>query len=217
MPTGFQIGRLFGTDIYMSPNFLLLLALYFLIQGLENAWLVAAFAVALIVSLLVHEFGHVAAVKKLLRTDCWVLLWAFGGLCMWRPTGDRSPRKRILVALAGPAFQIPLAIPFLYLWLTMGRDAAPVYSAFVSSMVWINVFWFGVNLLPLLPLDGGHALQAALEFFWHPIRAEVVAARISVVTAVAAGAVALSYGFLFATILCALLLARNLAVARKRT
>ena len=215
MPRGFQIGRLFGTDIFMSPNFLLLLAFYFLMSGMAHAASVAVFCVALILSLLVHEFGHVTAVRTLLRTDCWILLWAMGGLCVWQPTGDRSPRKRILIALAGPAFQVPLAIVSVVLWLNIPADAT-LASRFIFFMFWINVVWLGVNLLPMLPLDGGHALQAALEYVVHPIRAETITARVSVVTAAAAGAVAFHFGLVIATILCVLFIVQNLALARKR-
>ena len=215
MPRGFQIGRLFGTDIFISPNFLLLLAFYFLMAGPEGTASVAVFAVALIVSLLVHEFGHVTAVRRLLRTDCRILLWAMGGLCIWQPTGDRNPRKRILIALAGPAFQVPLAIAAISLFLLLPMSQTLAYE-FVIYMLYVNTVWLGINLLPLLPLDGGHALQAALEYAVHPIRAEAITARISVVTAVAGGAVAFHFGLVIATIICVLFLLQNLALLRKR-
>ena len=216
MPRGFQIGRLFGTDIFMSPTFLLLLAFYFLTSSREHLSTVAVFAVALILSLLVHEFGHVTAVRTLLRTDCWILLWAMGGLCIWTPTGDDSPRKRILIALAGPAFQVPLALVFVFLWLFVTVPDKTLASRFIFFMFWINVVWLGVNLLPMLPLDGGHALQAALEYAVHPARAETIAARVSAVTAVAAGAAAYHFGLFLATMLCVLFLIQNLALARKQ-
>jgi len=214
MPRGFQIGRLFGTDIFMSPNFLLLMAFYFLMAGREGMASVAVFVVALIVSLLVHEFGHVTAVRRLLRTDCWILLWALGGLCVWQPTGDRKPKTRILIALMGPAFQVPLAIAAISLYLVLPRSPTLAYE-FVIYMLYINVVWLGVNLLPLLPLDGGHALQAALEYAVHPIRAEAITARVSIVTAVAAGAVAFHFGS-FLAIICVLFVIQNLAILRKR-
>ena len=87
---------------------------------------------------------------------------------------------------------------------------------FVIYMLYVNVVWLGINLLPLLPLDGGHALQAALEYAVHPIRAEAIAARVSVVTALAAGAVAFHFAYFLATIICVLLVIQNLALLRKQ-
>ena len=90
MPGGFQIGRLFGTNIYVTGGFFLLLGLYFVLYGPENVGAAAVFCIALLVSLLVHEFGHVFAVKWFLHGESAIVLWGLGGLCIHEP----APRPR---------------------------------------------------------------------------------------------------------------------------
>lgn len=179
MTQGVQIGRLFGTDVYASFGFLLLLALPFLLGGSVVG--AAIWDLAILLSLLVHEFGHVFAVKWFLKGRSVVVLWFLGGLCIHGPTSHRG--KRIGIALMGPAFQLALLPPLLLAERQVGETGALAY--FVDSMLWLNLFWPLVNLAPILPLDGGQATRAALEFRMPPARAHRVAAGVSVAAAAA--------------------------------
>ena len=151
---GFRIGRLFGTDIYCAPNFLLFVALCFLVFGAGHG---ARFAVAAIISILVHEFGHVFAVKWLLRAQSTVVLWGLGGLCVH--PGTPSPGQQVGISLMGPAFGFGLAAVSLAAWLLL-----PDFS-FLWMMVWINVFWTLANLVPILPL-GDQSRGSGVSPLW---------------------------------------------------
>lgn len=90
-----------------------------------------------------HEFGHAAAMLCL-RIPLKQFRLNIGGAVL--ETGAMDYRREIICALAGPAANL-LLIP-------LGRW----YPMFATLCLCLAVF----NLLPFLPLDGGHALQAAL-------------------------------------------------------
>lgn len=163
MRPGVQIGRLFGTDIFADSTFFILLGISFFgsTSGGGSVGLVALFLLILIVSLLVHEFGHVFAVRWLLKRPSIVVLWGFGGLCIHEPA--RQPKHRLAISLMGPVFGFVLG-GAAWAFLALAPPSDPVLRYAVSIVVWINVFWGALNLLPILPLDGGSALAAGLEW-----------------------------------------------------
>jgi Zn-dependent protease len=201
---GFRIGRLFGTDIYCAPSFLLLMVACLLLAGPGPG---ALFCVAVILSILVHEFGHVFAVKWLLRAQSTVVLWGLGGLCLH--PGTPSPGRRVGISLMGPAFGFGLAAVSLAAALLV-PDVSPVLTSFLATMVWINVFWTAANLLPILPLDGGQAMLAALQKGLGAARAARITRWTSIVVAGLALAAALTADRRFLAVLAALLLFQNL-------
>jgi len=65
------------------------------------------------------------------------------------------------ISAAGPGaslflFGIVLAVH----WFTPLADTSRVAELLITSLLWINGFWTLVNLLPVLPLDGGQIFQA---------------------------------------------------------
>jgi stage IV sporulation protein FB len=141
-------------------------------------------AIAL-VSFLVHELGHAVAYRAF-GVGAHVVLYALGGLAVpWDHVGGRW--QRVVVSLAGPAAGFVLAAA---VWGT--NQASPwagtnLFTAFLyTRLLWINIAWGVVNLLPVFPLDGGRVSQ---EVFAHVLgpRGIRVALQLSVWTA---GAVA---------------------------
>jgi Zn-dependent protease len=201
---GFRIGRLFGTDIYCAPGFFLLVAAYFLLAGPGPG---ALFSVAVIISILVHEFGHVFAVRWFLRAPSTVFLWGLGGLCIH--PGTASPGRQVGISLMGPAFGFVLGGLSVAAALLV-PDVSPVLAAFLAMMVWINLIWSAANLLPILPLDGGQALRAALRAGLGAGRSGRIMRRISIVVAAGATVAAFYFGFKLAAVLGVILLYQNL-------
>jgi Zn-dependent protease len=209
MRRGLLVGRLFGTDIYCELSFFLLIGLYFLTGTVGAA---AVFSVAVIISILVHEFGHVLAVRRLLKVPSLVVLWMLGGLCIYR--GSPRPGQQAVISLMGPAFSFALG------GLSYGASTllpAPplpaeptVLSVFLTVMIWINLVWTCANLLPALPLDGGKALEAGLRAALGRHRGDRVARWVSVVTAAGIVGAALYFRFPFAAVLGVFLLVDNL-------
>lgn len=115
--------------------------------------------VVIFVSILVHELGHAFAGRRYgARPE--ILLHGFGGLC-YLPEGDFSRKQNILVSLAGPAAGFGLAFVSYVLLLSLQPQNPWVLTALGFSL-WINVVWTVLNLLPILPLDGGQVFRDIL-------------------------------------------------------
>jgi Zn-dependent protease len=130
-----------------------------------GAWMAVAF-----VSILVHEMGHAFAYRAF-GVEPTVALHGFGGSTFGRslPVG-----RDLVVSLAGPVTGLVIGLPALVV-----ANTVPVTSALVANViamvVWVNVWWSLVNLLPMLPLDGGNATNAGLSLLFrrdmtHPTR-----------------------------------------------
>ncbi len=125
----------------LAKLFLLSLVLMSL---LLNVWL----AVSLMLVVLVHEWGHIAAMRAFGdRMAQMTFVPLFGGLAVG---GDRtlSDFKRAIIVLAGPVIGCSLAVVTLGLW-WLTQD--PFYLAVTETVGFINL----INLAPLYPLDGG--------------------------------------------------------------
>ncbi|AMV27937.1 Peptidase family M50 [Gemmata sp. SH-PL17] len=119
------------------------------------------------VSILVHELGHAIAFR-LFGTDAEIVLYAFGGLAIpWATVSGRW--RRIIVSLAGPF------AGFLLCGLVYGSNqafewAGPRSSLVVlyayGSLIFVNLIWGFVNLLPVFPLDGGQVSRELCIKFW---------------------------------------------------
>jgi Zn-dependent protease len=203
MRRGLLIGRLFGTDIYCELSFFLLVGLYFLAFEAATA---AALCGAVFVSVLLHEFGHVLAVRRLLRTESIVVLWMLGGLTIYR--GAPRPGQQAAISLLGPLFS--LALGGLCLGLRLLLPAPPLLSWFLYVMVLINLVWTAANLLPALPLDGGQALRAGLRAGMGRVKADRLMQGISLVTAAGVIGAGLWFKEPVAAVLGAFLLLDNL-------
>jgi Zn-dependent protease len=112
------------------------------------------------VSILVHELGHALAYRAF-RSPARIWLYWFGGLAISNyPPG--SPAKRIAVSLAGPGAGFVLAgllygSETLFGW----RGENPYLRDLYHQAMWVNIGWGLVNLLPVLPLDGGQVCREA--------------------------------------------------------
>lgn len=213
MRRGLLIGRLFGTDIYCDLSFFLLIALYFLTS--RSAAAAALFSGAVLLSVLVHEFGHVLAVRRLLRSPSIVVLWMLGGLTIYR--GAPKPGQQAAISLLGPAFSFALGgVSYAASLLLpeplrlLRQPEGPAIHVFLWVMVWINLVWTVANLLPALPLDGGQAVRAGLRAGLGRPRADRLMRVISLLTGAAVVAAAVYLGLIFGAFLGALLVLENL-------
>ncbi|HBL25888.1 MAG TPA: site-2 protease family protein [Acidobacteria bacterium] len=110
-------------------------------------------ALGLILSIYVHEMGHVAALSKLgFPASAPTFIPGLGAFIRLkqRPV---SPREDARVGLAGPLWGLAAALVALGVHLAGG---GPIWAALARIGAWINLF----NLLPLGPLDGGRAFGA---------------------------------------------------------
>ena len=154
--------RLFGTRVRIGLGFpLTILAVPFLFLGdrARDPWFLGAWLALVTVSVLVHEAGHVTALRVFgFRPE--VSLNAFGGLTSTDDTGHLSPFRSIVVSLAGPAAGIALGITIESALVPIGGRSV----LWLRSASWlVNIGWSLINLLPIMPLDGGHVVRELVE------------------------------------------------------
>ena len=125
-------------------------------------WMAGVSAALLIfISVLIHVLGHCVAARLVgLRVQEASLL-VFGGMPRFG-VQSRHPVQELFVALAGPATSLILAFVFFCLvQLPLGLVGA-LARHLAAELALVNVLLGAFNLLPGLPLDGGHALRAIL-------------------------------------------------------
>lgn len=103
----------------------------------------------LFVSLLAHELGHALA-GLAFGSRAAMTLYPLGGITRFDPPLSRS--RSLLATLAGPVTS-----------LTIGLGAAALRASWGSAewlpvFMWVNLGWGILNLLPVLPFDGGRAM-----------------------------------------------------------
>jgi Zn-dependent protease len=111
------------------------------------------FALAIMIQLFVHEYGHVHAMRRTGMKVRGMYFIPFLGALAVTEDAFTSRRQQAYVALSGPIWGSLLALvpAALFLW-----TREPVFAAVAAWWAIINLF----NLLPIAPLDGGRVMQA---------------------------------------------------------
>lgn len=113
-------------------------------------------------SVLIHEFGH-ALTAVFFRQKAKIQLVAFGGLTSYDGGPVLKFWQQFIIVLNGPLFGFGLC---LFSFLLLKTPLPPMGIAIFKASFIANFFWSAVNLLPVLPLDGGQLLRIALEGFF---------------------------------------------------
>ncbi|MED0654523.1 M50 family metallopeptidase [Anoxybacillus geothermalis] len=108
---------------------------------------------------LVHELGHAAAAAFFSWRVKRILLLPFGGVAEVEEHGNRPFREEWIVTLAGPAQHLWLGAAAFFFWKAGWMDDGS-WELFFRY----NVAVFGLNLLPVWPLDGGKLLFLLLSY-----------------------------------------------------
>lgn len=126
--------------------------------GLNMGWYAA---VAAVIGVFVHEYGHVLAINALGAGPGRIQIIPFigGAATMARPPD--SDFKGVLIALAGPTFGLLAAVPF---YLAARSTGDPHWNGGAFFVAVISL----LNLAPAPPLDGSKALGPALARI-HPL------------------------------------------------
>lgn len=114
----------------------------------------------ILVSVIIHELGH-ALVAKSFGKSPQIELVAFGGLT-YHDASDLALWKQFLIVLSGPLFGFGLFLLATILQMQVSPNATVLYSS-LAILRLVNLFWTIVNLVPVLPLDGGQLLRIICE------------------------------------------------------
>jgi Zn-dependent protease len=111
------------------------------------------FALGLVVSIYVHEMGHVAALRRYgFRATAPMFIPGFGALIrlQQRPV---NPVENARIGLAGPLWGLGAALAALGVYLATDW---PAWLAIARFGAWLNLF----NLIPIWQLDGGRGFSS---------------------------------------------------------
>lgn len=184
-----RVGRIAGIEVVLHgsfPPFLILLGvLYGIGGGLREAALTVLSLLLIFSLVLLHELGHSLVAKRLGVTIRSITLMPLGGMAMMDRL-PRRPREEMLIAIAGPAVNLALAVPAL---LALGLAEGPlVAEQLLGEGLWARFLHANLalalfNLLPAFPLDGGRVLRALFALRLPYLRATEWAVRVGRVLA----------------------------------
>lgn len=191
-----KLGKLFGIDLYVHATFWLLPLFVFLSQSAGGDVSGAGFEVAVILAVFgcvaLHEVGHALAARYYGIDTRSITLYPVGGVAALERMPER-PLHEIVVALAGPAVNVVIAVGLLAGLLVREQLAPGSVSdgsgemAFVGRLLAANVILVLFNLLPAFPMDGGRVLRAVLSLGLTRLDATRAAAAVGAVMAVGFG------------------------------
>lgn len=146
----------------------------------------------ILVSILIHEYGH-ALTARAFGQQAQIDLVALGGLTYH--DGKKIKRwQDFIVVLMGPLAGLGLAFVCFFARGLINQGAYPAIFYILTLFFFINVFWTIVNLLPIIPLDGGQLLRIIMEGIFG-YRGLKITLMIGIVLGAAAGTFALIAGY----------------------
>lgn len=195
-----RLGSLAGIGIFVHLTFPLLL----IYAGYKNfsvrhywpdAWIGIGFVLVLFGIIVLHELGHALTARRFGIPTRDITLLPIGGVARLERM-PHDPWQELMVAVAGPAVNVGLALFFFALaggsrGISAWLDLDIVGQDFVMSLVWVNVALTLFNLIPAFPMDGGRVLRSLLAFKLSYVLATQIAARIGQLLAV--GFIALGF------------------------
>lgn len=147
--------------IRIHPLFLLMALFLAFMMSQGDLFLTIIIAVIIAFSILVHEFGHALA-GLAFHQRVTISLLPFGGL-----TERQGKRLRgwqdFLIVLMGPLFGFSLYLAASFLWVHYPQGI--LGNVFAITAI-INLYWTLLNLVPVLPLDGGQLVRVILQGIW---------------------------------------------------
>lgn len=169
--------RLFRIPIRIHLWFWLM-ALWLWTLNSEEGWAgLLIWVVVVFQGILMHELGH-ALVGRAFGRQPRIELVALGGLTWWEQREPMSPGRSLLVSAAGPVVGIFIGtVAFVLMDVLRVPDPSIARYAF-RSLIWVNLGWGLLNLLPVLPLDGGNIVASIMEYF-APSRGRLLACYVS--------------------------------------
>lgn len=168
--------------VRVHPLFWLVSVLFGLSAG--SPLLIVLWVALIFVSILIHELGH-ALTMRAFGLSSRIVLHGMGGLAIpeqvrwggsWASV-SLGLGQQILISLAGPGAGFALALLVMvgvtllggvvslwplggYIpWVASVPVVGDIVNGAIHTLLWVNVFWGLVNLMPVYPLDGGNVAR----------------------------------------------------------
>jgi Zn-dependent protease len=148
---------LFGVPVRIEAWFFILPLFALQTRDVKGA---AIWGALVFVGVMLHEMGHALAMRANGFSPS-ITLHGMGGLTHFPPGARPTPRQDFFITLAGPGAGLMLGVAALLVQHYV-QEPSPSVALALSDAVRINIGWSIVNLLPILPWDGGLLLDSAL-------------------------------------------------------
>lgn len=199
MKLNFKIADYFGIPLYF--NLLIFPFVYVIYLTREDLGILAvALFCLMLFFVLLHEYGHCWAARKIGWDVDSITLLPIGGLAKIY-FKHINPKHEIFVALAGPFVSLVLSLLF-FGGIIGGIFLDNANLAFLFIVLFVNntvILLF--NMLPLFPSDGGRVFRAILSMMLGHVRGTWWAVRFSQTLAVVLSFTAAYYGYYVAAFL----------------
>lgn len=182
-----KLGEFSGIAVYIHTTFLILIAWVGFSRWEPERSLTAAIAGILFVSalflcVLLHEFGHALTAKRFGINTENITLLPIGGVARLERMPE-DPKQEFLIALAGPAVNVVIALILMVYLAATGRlfpltELSATSGSFAERLMVINVVLVIFNMIPAFPMDGGRVLRAGLALRMNYARATNIAATL---------------------------------------
>jgi Zn-dependent protease len=220
MSGSIRIATFAGIGVYVHWTFLILLGwvgFTYYARGNDMADAIhgIVFILALFGVIVLHEFGHALSARRYGIPTRDITLLPIGGVARLEGMPEK-PSQELVVALAGPAVNVVLAILCFvllqalagvanfgtamengidelgfvmedYQQVPMASESSLIGADFLSRMLVVNVMLVAFNMLPAFPMDGGRVLRALLAMTTDYVRATRVAATVGQALAILLG------------------------------
>lgn len=148
LPWGGLIGVLLIAYLW-APNFAG--------PGVSGFVMAGIFAVALYVTILLHELAHAWTARRFGFPVQGITLWLLGGYTVYERRGN-TPGRELAISLSGPLSTLLIAAG---LWALAAAASGPL-AQILGALAFTNVLLGVLNLLPGAPLDGGALVKSAV-------------------------------------------------------
>lgn len=201
--------RMMGFPVSIQGSFLLTIAFLGFISFGERFDRIIAFTVIAVVAVLIHELGHAFAARSQGTVGTpMISLAGMAGLTRYRLEEAPSRAQSIFISFAGPLTGIVLGAIILAIRMSgVIEEDALIRDLFVIGL-FTTFGWSAFNLVPIVPLDGGHIMTDLLP--GDPLERRKLAAWVSIgVAAILAPVLWFTLGLLFAPIILASMAFQN--------
>lgn len=180
IPRRIRVCEAFGIPVYLDVSLIVLLVLF--ISDFGSFVYGLSFALALAVSIVLHELGHALTARAFGYRTRDITLSLLGG-CASLIALPRKASQEFLTAVAGPAVSFALSglcwLALAFLPIRVEWTAAMLYYS-----MWMNLTLGAFNLLPGFPMDGGRIFRSAARLFTTRLKATYAAMVVGRVVAV---------------------------------
>ena len=195
MSGSWKLGKICGIDVQVHWTFVLLPAAVLLMSlaaghALSSAVASVLFLLAVFACVVLHELGHALAARYYGIGTRDITLLPIGGVARLERLPEK-PSQEIVVALAGPAVNVAIAVT-----LFAGMLALNTAPALLVQLFWANVVLLAFNLLPAFPMDGGRVLRALVAMHLPHSQATSIAAAVGRSIAIGLGIFGLFFNWM---------------------